>query len=553
MNKDELQESLFTRGFRKNLIFVGVFALCISAMFASGYLVKKANAATTDSMMVYDTQTITTTPKYRLWNGSSWDSEASATPISGDIAHMEVKYAPTRDEAIMIIQSTTGEISAQVFNGSSWGSKTVLGTITGNGLGPDQQALNGRCFDIFYEQTSGDAIVVYCDNTADPDYQVWNGTSWTGSGINIDIPTTGLVNAIEVANRVGSEEGAFIIVDANSDVYGMRWTGSAWSNMGTATTWETTASLATKKPIDVAFERTSGDIMFSWGFATAATAHFRYRTYTQSNSTLNAVTNVTNANNGGVVHWLQLAPDPATSSDKIMIGLLDAGSDLNTFEWSGTAWSAVHTEHSGGTEDFVDMNFDLVYETHSSHASDVWLTFGDSATVTRKKWDAGAWGTSTTTGDDTAFTAMVAQPNSGAVLAVAYEDNTSATDDIRSFQITGGGTTWSGNTTIWAGPVARNLGFTRVDLAGQAYSSSTEAIMVYDNEDMVTTPKFRVWDGTAWGSEQTANNVNGDTFFMTIKFAPTRDEAILVTYGSTGDISSSLEWYVMGKPNFDWK
>jgi hypothetical protein len=48
-----------------------------------------------------------------------------------------------------------------------------------------------------------------------------------------------------------------IVLDANSDVYGMRWTGSAWDNMGTSAAWETTASLATKETIDVAYEKTS--------------------------------------------------------------------------------------------------------------------------------------------------------------------------------------------------------------------------------------------------------------------------------------------------------
>lgn len=38
----------------------------------------------------------------------------------------------------------------------------------------------------------------------------------------------------------------------------MRWTGAAWNNMGVATAWETTASIAgTRKAIDVAFETTS--------------------------------------------------------------------------------------------------------------------------------------------------------------------------------------------------------------------------------------------------------------------------------------------------------
>ena len=63
---------------------------------------------------------------------------------------------------------------------------------------------------------------------------------------------------IELASRPGSDELAFITLDSNSDTYAMRWTGAAWHNMGVATAWETTASIAgTRKAIDVAFEKTS--------------------------------------------------------------------------------------------------------------------------------------------------------------------------------------------------------------------------------------------------------------------------------------------------------
>jgi len=73
-----------------------------------------------------------------------------------------------------------------------------------------------------------------------------------------------------------------------------------------------------------------------------------------------------------------------------MIGLLDAGADLNTFIWSGTAWSAVHTEHSAGTENAaVEMDFDIVFETHSSNPNDAWLIFNNTTNISRKLWDGG--------------------------------------------------------------------------------------------------------------------------------------------------------------------
>ncbi|MCJ7804410.1 hypothetical protein MUP35_01615, partial [Patescibacteria group bacterium] len=177
--------------------------------YKSGKVVDEALAdGTTDVMMVYDVQDITSIPKYRVWNGSSWGSEASASNVSGEIRYMVVRYAPTRDEAIMVTLGSTGQVQAQVFNGTSWGSPTLLGTMNDANGDRDIQS-QYRGFDLEYEQTSGDAIVVYGDGTADPDYKVWNGTSWSGA-TNIDIPNTGRPNFIELASRPGSDELAMI-------------------------------------------------------------------------------------------------------------------------------------------------------------------------------------------------------------------------------------------------------------------------------------------------------------------------------------------------------
>lgn len=238
---------------RKNSNVIDVARDFVEPKIPSAY----ANGST-DAMMAYDTiNNGTSTPKFRLWDGSAWGSEQSASAFAGtEIYNMQVRYSPTRDEAILVAITNTGQIQAQVFNGTTWGSPTTLSTVGDTVNNPNAASIY-RGFDIEYEQTSGDAIVVVADNTADPDYYVWNGTSWTGP-TNIDIPTTGRPFQIEVASRPGSDELAFIVLDSNSDTYGMRWTGTAWNNMTVATAWETTASIAgTRKAIDVAFETTS--------------------------------------------------------------------------------------------------------------------------------------------------------------------------------------------------------------------------------------------------------------------------------------------------------
>jgi hypothetical protein len=42
---------------------------------------------------------------------------------------MMLKYAPTRDEAILVVLTNTGEVQAQVFNGTSWGAVTILSNV----------------------------------------------------------------------------------------------------------------------------------------------------------------------------------------------------------------------------------------------------------------------------------------------------------------------------------------------------------------------------------------------------------------------------------------
>lgn len=166
---------------------------------------------------------------------------------------MVLKYAPTRDEATLVVLTNTGQVQAQVFNGTTWSGVTVLSTV--NATNPNGISLY-RGFDLEYEQSSGDAVVVSGDGTADPNYYVWNGSSWA-SGVDINIPTTGIPYTIELASRPGTDELALITLDSNVDVYGMRWTGTAWNNMGVATVWDATASIATMKAIDVTYEATS--------------------------------------------------------------------------------------------------------------------------------------------------------------------------------------------------------------------------------------------------------------------------------------------------------
>ena len=436
------------------------------------------------AMVVYAKANLDRSPYYRMWDGTAWDTtDLTATNVggAGSIDFMVLKFARTRNEAILGVQDSAGAITAQIWNGSTWGAVTAIGTA----------AAGFRGFDIEYEKNSDRALIVYHTNVAAQfSYRTLSGTTWSAA-TNVALPAGFLtLRWIELApNPLATSNDLALIMTNNGGagagrIYGLRWTGSAWNDMGAgAVAWDTVAANTSTKIINVAYEQQSGDILFVWGRAARTQP---YRTY--SGGALGAVTVLTMGDQGGTPNWLRLAPDP--TSDNIMYGATDTGSDLNTRMWTGAAWdciavaagacNATHPEHSAGVEDILDMNFDIVFETYPGNAGIAWLVFGNGATVSRRRWN-GTWAAATTSGDDTAYVALAAHPfkDSGAVFAALYEDTTSATDDITAMQLTAGAAIWPATTQLWGGPTVANPVRNRVAVRGEQALVPVYTIEVY--------------------------------------------------------------------------
>lgn len=409
-------------------------------------------------MMVYSKTT--NTPYYRIWDGSNWGTEGSANTVGGTINYVVLKSSRTRNEAVLGTQDSTGAIYFQVWNGSSWGTATQVGT------GPT----GTRAFDIAYEKNGDRAVIAYSPSSGSADfaYRTWDGTTLSSATTITAPPTTGAINWIEMDQNPlsASNEIALIMLDANSDVYGMRWTGSAWNNMGTGTTWDTTASTSfTKKGIDVEYEQTSGRAMFVWGDSVATDQYYRV----WNGTSLTSATLLDIAAEGGVAEWVQLAARP--SSNEIMLGVQDAGADLNTRVWSGSAWdtAAQHPEHDASTENILARNFDIVWETHSSNPGAAWVLWGNGSSISARQWSGSAWGTVTNLSgsDDTSFIRLRADPVSGTVFTGNYQNATSAGSarDISERRLTGGSSTWTSKNVIWGGATASDPVYFRIDIA----------------------------------------------------------------------------------------
>ena len=406
-------------------------------------------------MMAYSKTT--TIPYYRIWNGTSWGTEAAAQTVVGNINYVVLKSARTRNEAILGVQTSTGAIYTQIWNGTSWGNLTQVGTA----------ATTTRAFDISYEKSSDRAVIVYSPSSSAVDfaYRTWDGSTLSSGTTITTSPTSGTLRWVELdSNPIDtSNEVSMIMSDSLSAIYGMTWNGATWNAMGQVTSWDGTSASSTKKTIDVEYEQQSGEALFMWGDSVATDQYYR----TWNGSVLSSATLLDIPAEGGVPEWIQLAARP--NSNEIMLGVQDAGADLNTRKWSGTAWDTAtqHPEHSATVENITSRVFDIVWETHANAAGRAWIVWGDGNTVTAKIWSSGAWvgGSALTGSDDTSFVRLRADSASGIVFAGIYEDATSATDDIWETRLSGGTTTWSAKNTIWGGPTSTTPVYFRIDIA----------------------------------------------------------------------------------------
>lgn len=412
-------------------------------------------------MMAYSKTT--STPFYRIWNGTSWSAEASAQNVGGNINYIVLKSSRTRNEAILGTLDSNGNIYAQVWNGTIWSTPILMANV-------GSANATTRSFDIDYEKNGDRALIVYLPGSTSADfaYRYWDG-SWSLPTTVTTPPTTGVIKWIEMTQNPlsASNEIAMMLLDASANraVYGMVWTGSTWSNMGDASIWDASVSIATKKAIDVAYEQLSGRAMFIWGDSSVTIQNYRI----WNGSALTALTPLIISRAGNVFHWMELVSRP--NSNELMYGAVDASADLNTRKWSGSAWDTAtqHPEHSGAVENITSMVFDIVWETYPANSGKAWLLWGNGIRVSARQWSGTAWGTINSNlagvSDDTSFIRLKSDPVSGAIFAGIYEDSTSLTDDIWETRLTGGGTSWSAKNTIWGGPTGATPVFFRIDIA----------------------------------------------------------------------------------------
>jgi len=307
--------------------------------------------------------------KERVWNGSGWSSENEMLSSGSNIRYVRAAYCPIQlrgYENIVVTLSDDGYLDAYV-----WDGLNKVWVVTNNVGFVGTTANAYRSFDVAYEKTTGRALIVYSRGTTTDEigYRIWDGVSWGSEQLlNLEY-TTGVVYWIALATKptANANEIAMIYLDANVDVHGYVWTGSSWSLMGETAVWETSAAIATEECIAVAYEQASGMALFIWGDSVSTGNYYRI----WDGSTLGATTLLAIPAQGGVTNWVALRADPATNG--IVYLVVDAGSDLNTAFWDGTAWT-VHPEHDSAVNTNARRCADFEWEPPGSKGLLAWGT-----------------------------------------------------------------------------------------------------------------------------------------------------------------------------------
>lgn len=270
--------------------------------------------------------------KKRQYDAStdSWSAEALAAAGGSPHHWIVTQFDPTGPEELVATLSDSGaatSLSMMRYDGTNWTTDWSSSAITAANA-------DKRGFDIAYEASGDQAIIVYSNNTANPVYRVWDGSSWSSEqSVFATAPGAAAVLWVELESAPGSDEITLAYSDAGDGLHAVVWNGTAWDETNTEVTLSPFVNGAgTYRAFDLAYEN-SGDVLVAWGNSTDVD----FATRASGSTTWNAGASF--ALVGGNIAFVDMAVEPG--GDRIAFVGVDenAGtSRLGTMTWNGSAW-----------------------------------------------------------------------------------------------------------------------------------------------------------------------------------------------------------------------
>ncbi len=319
------------------------------------------------------------TPVANDWDGTSFGSDVSTDDLGDEFRTLQAAEAPTRDEIIVVGTINNKDVVAQMWDGSTW-AEVSLGTLGKVSEGYWWGA------EIAYEQTSGDAVIVWNDDGQSSGqqlrYATWDGSSWSSvqsvPGYTGDEP-----QHMKLSFDPKSDEMVLVVSDKDADDYAFVWDGNSFGNIVSLDTSGDNESDQTA--IAVSHEADSGDAIVTYGKEGSNDVFYRVwdGSSWSSESSLSAPGTVS-----GDPAWIVTSND--LSSDHVVMGVISQGGDGWVSVWNGTSWEAA-VEIETSVESITSPNIAVAFENKSGEAL---VTYSEDATNTvhYRTWDSvGGW------------------------------------------------------------------------------------------------------------------------------------------------------------------
>ncbi len=301
----------------------------------------------------------TNVPKYRTYNQNNNTFSLETGTFTATVGPTWIlRTSPTQHIALAGYYDSSGTLTIMCFNGISW---TQEYQAASGGVG------NRHRFDISFEKTSGDAMVIFSKGPhvfSQMGYRTKTGGGGCGQGWSSEVlldplRTSNDIMYVKLAydRRDGSNLLALTWVDTSDDISAKIWDGSAWVNEPSAVTDNNVERVSSSHDIenmDIEYESLSGDVMLVWANANGnnGTNGVRYRTCSGGigNCTWGAVTTPPTFTDDATS--LDIAANQNTD-EMAFASIGDSGGDLQLGYWNGTAWINTSNVDTSCTSPYV--------------------------------------------------------------------------------------------------------------------------------------------------------------------------------------------------------
>ncbi|MBM2820507.1 MAG: hypothetical protein HW405_267 [Candidatus Berkelbacteria bacterium] len=388
-----------------------------------------------------------TAPKRSYYTNSTntFAASADAATANATINWSLIKASPTQDLLIGGVLSTnaTNNLTIMTSDGSNTNWTVAWQVTTTN--------TTYRGFDIAFEDSTGDAMVVYSDATATPKYRAYTASTqtWDGSSSSITVARTSgdVVRWVKLATNPGTDTIGFAYSTSSAtgnNVNALVWSGSAWGNEPGAGNAFGLVVDAVRDGFDLSYETSSNDLIVIWTRIYDAVNNTTYNPYYAelSGGTWSGPARVSATSVGVNQAHIRLVGDPATSSNCIVGASLDNTAttpDLHLYRWSGSGWT-VEADEDTSTLSYNSPHMDLAYAGTTGQAVLLYADVNTGVTMTIRYSNAcGAWtvasgGTSPTAGAATRYIKAYSDPSSSNILFLGLENT--AAGDLTAYKYT---------------------------------------------------------------------------------------------------------------------